>query len=108
MDIAEHMVEDLAAKYPNRTFKQHDFVADPLPATKPDLVMSRDIFFHLSHSSVIKAVHNIKASGGKYLLTTTFPNTRTNAHAGATDNGWYPINVMIAPFNFPEAVYDLT
>ena len=65
MDIAEHMIQDLAAKYPDRKFKHHDFVTDPLPATSPDVVMSRDIFFHLGHSSVLKAVQNIKASGAK-------------------------------------------
>lgn len=49
-----------------------DIVNDELPNV--DLVMVRDLFGHLPKVEVRQALANIKQSGSRYLLTTTWPS----------------------------------
>lgn len=41
-------------------------------------------------------------SGAQYLLTTSYSNTRANKDIPT--GSWRPLNLMIAPFNFPKPV----
>jgi hypothetical protein len=74
MDIAGNMINYLSEKYPQHTFKQHDFVTTALPYNSPDLVITRDVLFHITPENALKALRNIKKSGGKYLLDNTTQN----------------------------------
>jgi hypothetical protein len=101
-DIVEALVEQNNAKYKreNVSFKHLDLVSSPLP--KVDLIFTRDCLVHLSEDLVKGAIENIKKSGSKYLLTTIFTNTRQNENI-VTGN-WRPLNLCIAPFNFPPPI----
>ena len=55
---------------------------------------------HLSYENIFKAIKNIKATGCKYLLTTTFVNQQQNYDIVTGD--WRPINLQEYPFNFPK------
>jgi hypothetical protein len=55
---------------------------------------------HLNEGLVLAALKNIKKSGSKYLLTTSFTNTATNEDI-VTGN-WRALNLEIAPFNLPQ------
>ena len=75
-----------------------DLSKDALPCA--DLIFSRDCLVHLSYNDTLKILHNFKASGAKYLLTTTFTDRASNSDLG---NGfWRPLNMQLAPFNFPS------
>lgn len=70
-----------------------------------DLIMVRDVLFHLSTATNLDILRHVNASGANYLLTTTFPNT---PHA-AMDNydigpkiGYRKINLYGPPYNFPD------
>ena len=70
-----------------------------------DLIMIRDVLFHLSTANNLDILRHVNASGAKYLLTTTFPN---KSHA-AVDNydigpkvGFRNINLYGPPYNFPD------
>jgi len=82
----------------NRTFEVVDLTCDPLPEV--DLIFCRDLLVHLSEEQIRQVVRNIKSSGARYLLTTTF----TSEQRGNPDipaGIWRPLNLTRPPFNFP-------
>jgi SAM-dependent methyltransferase len=111
-DIVPALIEANKARFPDADFRILDITCDDLPQV--DLVFSRDIFGHLSHENTMRALNNIKRSGSRYLLTTSFTKQRSNGGKENVllegkkimqfdntphDGGWYPINVCIEPFN---------
>lgn len=60
----------------------------------------RDCLVHLSLENIYNSIKNIKASGSKYLMTTTFPEHPVNFDIQTGD--WRPLNLQIKPFNFPK------
>jgi 2-polyprenyl-3-methyl-5-hydroxy-6-metoxy-1,4-benzoquinol methylase len=98
-DIVEELIEKNKKdhKYKsNIEFKVLDLINGPLP--KNDLIIVRDCFVHLSFADIFKALENIRSSGCKYLLTTTFPEHRVNYNIATGE--WRTINLVKKPFNF--------
>jgi hypothetical protein len=93
-DIVEELIQSNNTKYPNKSFTVLNLIEDELP--KADLVFVRDCLGHLSNENVLKALENIKRSGSKYLLATSF--TKWSQNPDIIDGGWKCINLMIAPF----------
>ena len=98
-DIVEALIEDNIKQYKEtekRKFKVLNIITDPLP--KCDLIIVRDCFVHLSYDDINSAIQNIKASGSKYLLTTTF--TKHNQNHDIVTGNWRALNLLEKPFNF--------
>jgi len=93
-DIVEELIQSNNTKYPSKSFTVLNLIEDELP--KADLVFVRDCLGHLSNENVLKALENIKRSGSKYLLATSF--TKWSQNPDIIDGGWKCINLMIAPF----------
>jgi hypothetical protein len=93
-DIVEKLIISNKQSYPNIDFRTLDLTTDELP--KVDLVFVRDCLGHLTNENVHKAIANIRNSGSKYLLATSF--TRWNMNPDIQDGGWKCINLMIEPF----------
>jgi SAM-dependent methyltransferase len=92
--IAKLQREHAAAK---RRFMVLDVVTDVLPAA--DAVMCRDCLIHLSNADAVAALGNIRRSGARWLLSTTYPEVAVNADIVT---GWYrPLNLCLPPFNLP-------
>ena len=83
-----------------RVSRARDLTHDSLPTT--DVILCRDCLIHLSFKNIKKALATIKASGSKYLLTTTFPDRRENENT--VTGGFRPLNLQIEPFNFPAPI----
>jgi hypothetical protein len=81
----------------NRRFVHLDLTRDPLP--RADIVLCRDCLVHLSFDNVFRALDNIRASGARYLLTTTFLEHERNEDI--EDGDWRMLNLRQAPFNLP-------
>lgn len=81
----------------SREFVRLDLLRDPLPAV--DAVFCRDCLVHLSHGQVHQALRNVRASGARYLLTTTYPRQPRNRNIATGE--WRPLNLELAPFGFP-------
>jgi hypothetical protein len=98
-DIVEALVQSNQILYRNDkiSFQHLDLLHDSLP--KADVVLCRDCFVHFSFHHIFKALHNIRASGAKYLLTSTFTQRARN-HDILTGE-WRAINLQKPPFNFP-------
>jgi hypothetical protein len=80
-----------------KTFRTLDIVTGELP--RVDLIFCRDCLVHFSHRLIKKAVNNIKRTGSRYLLTTTFPEHPKNNRI--ITGTWQPLNLCASPFNFP-------
>lgn len=98
-DIVPALVEEVAARHsgPGREFLVVDLVRDELPAA--DAVLARDVLIHLSERDVHAALQNIRRSGARWLLTTTFPQ---HENRDIITGDWRPINLQAAPYLLPE------
>ncbi|MFH1737521.1 MAG: glycosyltransferase [bacterium] len=99
-DISKSVIEHNRTKYPSHTFEVLDVRNDDLPVA--DLVLCRDCLGHLSFDDCFRAIQNIKRSGARYLLATTFWN-HDNGNL-KTGFNWSPRSMRRAPFVFPPPV----
>lgn len=100
-DIVPSLIERNIARTegdPRRRFIVADITRDALPAA--DLVLCRDCLVHLSFANIARAIANFRASGTKWLLTTTFPLFEENRDC--EDGDWRALNLRGAPFGWPE------
>jgi hypothetical protein len=98
-DIVEALVEQNTSRYATETrrFVRLDLTTDPLP--RADVVLCRDCLVHLSYANIRRALDNVKRSGAKYLLVTSFPEATSNRDI--EDGDWRLLNFQLAPFCFP-------
>ncbi len=100
-DIVPALIEKARADKGNfGTFAVMDLVTDDLP--KADLVMVRDCFIHMPHAMIKQAIANIKRSGARYLLTTTYPGQADNIDIEI--GGFRPVDLQRAPFDLPASL----
>ena len=107
-DIVGELIENNKKQYtaPNITFSQANMITDLLPIA--DVVICRDVFVHLPLKDALSALRNFKKSKIKYILATTFTRVNKNkdlsfeAHESKPVGMWRPLNLEIAPFNFPK------
>ena len=99
-DIVEKIIQFNNEKYSkeNRRFIQLNILEDKLP--KADIIFCRDLFIHFSYGDIFTAIENIKKSGSKYLLTTSYRLGTKNFDIPT--GRWHPINLLIKPFSFPS------
>lgn len=79
-------------------FRQGDIVRDALPEC--DALFCRDCLVHLSFHDALAALRNMRASGARYLLTTTF--TRESGNVDIPNGQWRTLNLRQEPFSFPK------
>lgn len=106
-DVVEELVAANRARYSaaSRTFVQVDLTAGPLPTvagSAADSVLCRDCLVHLSFANIARALRVVRASGARYLITTTF--LERTANFDVVDGDWRPLNFERAPFDFPPPV----
>jgi len=99
-DIVPELVRQNAAAYArdDRRFLHLDIVRDALPTA--DLVLCRDCMIHLSNGDVLAALRNVRRSGARYLLATTYTARPTNPDIVTGD--WRAINLQAPPFTLGE------
>lgn len=98
-DIVPALVEANNAAYaaPGCRFRRIDLLVDVLPAA--DAVMCRDCLVHLPNALALQALDNLRRSGARWLLATTFPATVHNEDIPL--GHWRPVNLQRPPFNLP-------
>ena len=103
-DIVVAIVEANERKFggpgSSRRFVRLDLTRDRLP--QADVVLCRDCLVHLSYANIFRAFANVRRSGARYLLTTTFLDHHENADI--EDGDWRILNLEKAPFNLPPPV----
>jgi SAM-dependent methyltransferase len=100
VDIVPELIEHNQAQYQTDevTFLVADITRDRLP--RADLVLVRDCFVHMSHRDIRHALRTLKASGSKYLLTTTYPGA-VKRNWNIMSGWWRALDFQRPPFNFP-------
>lgn len=102
-DIVEELIIKNKEMFKNKVnvgFEVLNLINDPLP--KSDIIIVRDCFVHFSFEDIFKALVNIKSSGSRYLLTTTFPEHRVNYNIVTGE--WRTLNLQEKPFNFDPPI----
>lgn len=100
IDIVPEMIESNRKSYErgNISFAELDLTRDELPSV--DLILSREVLFHLSFQDLFAALRNFKKSGARYLLTTHYPDIRDQRDIPT--GRCRAINFRLEPLNFPE------
>ncbi|MEM7428199.1 MAG: class I SAM-dependent methyltransferase [Pseudomonadota bacterium] len=102
VDIVEDLIAQNRDRYASETrrFEVKNIISDPLP--QADLVICRDCLVHLSFQQIFEALRNFKASGSRYLLTTTFTNGTENSDLMLSKQFWRRLNLQLPPFSIPS------
>jgi hypothetical protein len=102
-DIVAELISANCVRHggPGRSFDVLDFTVDPVPSRdlNADLILCRDALVHLSYQHIFAALKHFHDSGSKYLLTTTFLDTKANVDIGP--GWWRPVNMQLSPFSLP-------
>jgi hypothetical protein len=99
-DIVQELVANNNAAFANesRQFAVLDILIDDVPIV--DFILCRDCLVHFSFEHAWTAIGNFKASGSRFLGTTTY--TRQDDNEDIVTGQWRPLNLQLAPFNFGE------
>jgi SAM-dependent methyltransferase len=96
VDIVPEVIEANTARYANacRSFMCIDAVAEDLP--QADVVLCREVLFHLSFRDALALIKNVRSTGARYLLATT--NPATGANRDIPSGEWREINLEQSPY----------
>jgi SAM-dependent methyltransferase len=104
--IGVEVVPELAADVARR-FAQHgreficaDITWDRLP--QADLVLCREVLVHFPDEDVVRALQNLRRTGARWLLTTTFADREQNEPIPL--GAWRTLNLEAPPFDLPPPV----
>jgi hypothetical protein len=99
-DIVPAMIEKLQAEHPQHSFQVLDITTDPFPYA--DMIMVRDVLFHLSNEDVVKVLANFLASGSPWLATSHSFQVASMHEVPSDPTTFRPVNLTTAPFFFPH------
>ena len=102
-DIVPELAKQNQERFGSATihFDALDIVTTVPPVV--DLVLCRHLLYHLPLGDCLKAIHNLKRSGSRYLLITNNTDAVENREIAFTGS-YRPRNLALSPFNFPDAV----
>lgn len=100
VDIVPGLIAQLNARYAGETrqFLQLDATKDPLP--KGDVVICREVLFHLSFEDAKALLDNLLRHRYRYLIATSDCDIWFNSNVPSGD--YRPINLRFSPFRFPD------
>tara|TARA_Y100000590_G_scaffold22971_1_gene26420 strand:+ start:7951 stop:8643 length:693 start_codon:yes stop_codon:yes gene_type:complete len=106
-DIVPDLITENTKKYTNDNvkFKCLDLKTDILPNS--DLIIVRDLLFHLTIQDIEKCLKNIFKHNFKFIAITNHNTDLSNQNTYVGDR-WRPINLLKSPFNLPEPNYKLS
>jgi len=98
-DIVLDVIERNQRQWPQYEWLVLDICASPLPMV--DMIFCRDCFVHFPLEFIFKALGNIRSSGSKYLVMTTFPQI-TEGNGEIVAGKWRRLDFTQEPFKLPE------
>jgi hypothetical protein len=98
VDIVESVIRENQRLYAGdtRSFLRLDATREPLPAA--DVVLCREVLFHLGFADCFAVLRRIRESGARYLIATTDEGTLFNADIASGD--FRVLNLRARPFRF--------
>ncbi|XP_074660240.1 uncharacterized protein LOC141912759 [Tubulanus polymorphus] len=102
MDIVPELIKSHNTRFANRTdwsFRHQDIVKNPLDGSY-DIIHCRHMLQHLTTADALKVLKHFSDSGSRFLLTTTWANTRSNAELSSFEHARFRnLNLEIPPFS---------
>mgnify|MGYP006287456621 FL=1 len=100
LDIAPSVIRQNIESYASEKirFSENDLVEDVPPGG--DLLICREVLFHLSHADIKQAIANVCKSGSRYFLVTS--SRLPQANLDIPSGSYRELNMQGPPFNFPE------
>ena len=104
-DIMEELVRRHLRAFPGRMFFGFNAITDALPRAY-DLILCRDFLFHISNADIERVLANFRASGSRYLLTTTWdlPGRTPDLAGPQAEIGWGFRRIAVCDFGLAAAV----
>ncbi|MBU3014061.1 sulfotransferase domain-containing protein [Poseidonibacter lekithochrous] len=107
-DSHPKLIDELNKKYGNKntTFQLKDIVTEEYP--KVDLIICRDVLFHMKPSIITEVLDKIYSADSKYFLTTTYDIDKNHDEENIKKNNnipnWYfhLINLDISPYDLSK------
>jgi hypothetical protein len=93
IDIVPDLIKSHTIKYPHHTFLNRNAIEEEVP--QGDLVIVRDVLFHLVHEDIKKLLENIKGKFKYYFLTSCKNNINDDT---LNQYHFHEVNLAIAPF----------
>ncbi|WP_375161709.1 class I SAM-dependent methyltransferase [Bradyrhizobium sp. RDT46] len=105
IDVVASVIATNKKEYasPSRTFLVADAIEDPLP--DGDIVICRELLFHLSFEHIRKLLGNVLSKPRSYLMLTTDRATSFNSNIPTGD--YRLLNLEAWPFNFPPPIHEI-
>ena len=114
MDIVSSVIENNKESFSNE--KTWKFIWGDVSSMriedKYDLIMSRDVFFHLTFDKIMCAINNFSNSKSKYLIATSNPgspnyNESHSWNVRLNEGGFRDVDLLAPPLSLPEPNYVL-
>lgn len=110
IDVVPFLMDQMSMRFSNHSnwsFRASDITAEPL--REPfDLIMSRDVFFHLTFDKIKCAVNFFSASGSRYLLATSYKGAENSETSVKTvirqelnEGGYRDVDMNAKPLFLP-------
>lgn len=98
IDIVKEVIEKNIKEYSNEniTFLHRDAISEKLPVGC-DVVLCREVLFHLSFDDARKLISNVFTSGAKYFVATT--NDKIPENINIKTGQFRNINLLLPPFS---------
>ena len=108
-DIDSGLLDKNRERYPEVGFRNFDIVGQILP--RADLIICRDVLFHLLDIDVITVINNFRKSKSRFLLATTHVSPKNiditqSGHKMYSKNYGFTEkrNLFLPPFNMEECI----
>jgi hypothetical protein len=105
IDIVPELINELTAAPPIPHAEFHCLDVVKVPPPRADAILCRDLLVHLTAEQIRATLANFRASGARYLLTTTFDGRENH---DITNGRWRALNLRAAPYNFPEPLAEIS
>jgi hypothetical protein len=101
-DIVEDLIDSNGESYgsENIKFRTMNLITDEYP--KCDLMICRDLFFHLSYEDIFSVIRRFLESDIDYILTTTHVCNKKFDNQNVGSGRFRLIDLFSAPFCFPQ------
>jgi len=102
-DIVKDVIDSNIYKFKdNHKFKfKCQYITEIKDKIDTDLIICREVLFHLSLNNINKILNIIKFSSAKYLLVTTHENTQ---NINIQNGQFFALNLTSIPFNLPQPI----
>lgn len=97
LDIVDPLINENNKKFASDKIKFNCGSITDIEIPESDLIICKDVLFHLSFKDALSSINNFKKSNSKFLLSTSFTNFE---NLDIVSGEWRPINLQSEPFNF--------